>query len=78
VVVRHDGGVIAFLSVETIPSLRSGSFGRGKIRGSWLDMHFAGGSRRGMTMSCRDKFSDYGFIRFVVIDTSSWTIEDFS
>jgi FkbH-like protein len=42
-----------------------------------LDQLRAGGSRRGLIMSCRDKFGDYGIIGFMVFDTSTWMIEDF-
>jgi FkbH-like protein len=34
-------------------------------------------SRRGLVLSCRDRFGDYGIVGFVVVDISNWTIEDF-
>jgi FkbH-like protein len=34
-------------------------------------------SQRGLVLSCRDRFGDYGIIGFAVLDTSNWTIEDF-
>jgi FkbH-like protein len=35
------------------------------------------GQRRGIVMSCRDRFGDYGIVGFVVLDETSRTIEDF-
>jgi FkbH-like protein len=33
--------------------------------------------RRGLVLSCEDRFGDYGVIGFLVVDTSFWIVEDF-
>jgi FkbH-like protein len=37
----------------------------------------AEGELRGIVLSCRDRFGDYGIIGFVVLNSIRWTIEDF-
>jgi FkbH-like protein len=34
-------------------------------------------SRRGLILSCHDRFGHYGIIGFAVVDLSNWSVEDF-